>query len=177
MTTGDCARWRHPAIDGSELDVDRYGANLRRVAEAFDETDTIVSMEFMPFSNIPTLRAGLEVVERAGHPNAGLMIDLWHLVRSGGTYEELAAVPLRLIKGVELNDAAAEQIGTGLEDTILRRRLCGEGDFDVAGFVTTLRGMGYEGPWGLEILSETYRRRPMAEAVRDAYVTTAKYLT
>ncbi len=165
-----------PAIDGSLLEPDRYAENLHRVAAAFAETGTIVSMEFMPFSNIPTLAAGLDVVERADHPNAGLMVDLWHLQRSGATYDELAAVPLSRVKGVELSDAAAEQVGPGLEDTVLRRRLCGEGDFDVAGFVSTLRAMGWDGPWGLEILSETYRRRPMVEAVRDAYVTTAAYL-
>ena len=140
------------------------------------ETGTIVSMEFMPFSTIATLAAGLDVVERADHPNAGLMVDLWHLQRSGATYDELAAVPLSRVTGVELSDAAAEQVGTGLEDTVLRRRLCGEGDFDIAGFVATMRAMGWDGPWGLEILSETYRRRPLVEAVRDAYLTTAPYL-
>jgi hypothetical protein len=36
--------------------------------------------------------------------------------------------------------------------------------------------MGWEGPWGLEILSETYRRRPVAEAIPDAYATTARFL-
>lgn len=165
-----------PAVDGSPLDVDRYAENLHRVGAAFAETGTIVGMEFMPFSNIPTLKAGLEVVERAGHPNAGLMIDLWHVLRGGGTYEEIAELPLDVVKGVELNDAAAEQVGTGLDDTILRRRLCGEGDFDIAGFVDVMRSIGWEGPWGLEILSETYRRRPLREAVRDAYLTTERYL-
>ena len=66
--------------------------------------------------------------------------------------------------------------GDGYEDTVLRRALCGEGDFPVEEFIGTLRSIGWEGPWGLEILSESYRRRPVDEAVRDAYATTARYL-
>jgi sugar phosphate isomerase/epimerase len=165
-----------PALDGSTYDADRYAEQLNRVAAAFTETGTAVSLEFMPFSNVPTLAAAVDLVERTDHPNAGLMIDIWHMERGSGTSAELAQVPVRLIKAVELNDGSAQPEGTGYEDTVLRRRLCGEGDFAVAEFISTLRSMGWQGPWGLEILSEVYRRRPMVEAVSDAFATTARFL-
>lgn len=161
-----------PDITGGALDLDLTAAGLRRVADAFARHGTVVAMEFMPFSNIPTLSDGLEVVRRAAHPNAGLMVDIWHLFRAGDTLEDLAAVPLELITGVELNDAPAEQVGSGYEDTVLRRQLCGQGDFPVVPFIQTLTRMGWSGPWGLEIINEQYRRRPVREALRDAYDTT-----
>jgi sugar phosphate isomerase/epimerase len=161
-----------PDISGGALDLDRAAAGLHRVADAFAQHGTVVAMEFMPFSNIPTLAAGLEVVRKAEHPNAGLMVDIWHLIRAGDTLEDLAAVPLNLITGVELNDAPAEQVGSGYEDTVLRRQLCGQGDFPVVPFIETLTRMGWAGPWGLEIINEQYRTRPVDEALREAYATT-----
>lgn len=165
-----------PDIESGPLDPDRYAAELYRVAEAFAPAGAVVCLEFMPFSNVPTLAAGAELVYRAGHRNAGLMIDLWHLVRGGISLDELAVVPLELITAVELDDGDARQIGTGYEDTVLRRKLCGQGDFPVVPFVETLAKMGWSGPWGLEVISENYRRRPIHEALADAYSTTARCL-
>jgi sugar phosphate isomerase/epimerase len=33
------------------------------------------------------------------------------------------------------------------------RRLPGDGDFDIAGFVAAVRATGFRGPWGVEVLS------------------------
>jgi sugar phosphate isomerase/epimerase len=80
-------------------------------------------------------------------------------------------VPLRHIVGVELNDADAEQIGTLFEDTVHRRRLCGEGTVDLAGIIAALRTAGWHGPWGVEILSDEHRKKPVRQAVADAFRT------
>ncbi len=165
-----------PDITGGPLDLDRSADGLHRVADAFDRHGTVVALEFMPFSSVPTLAAGLELVRASDHPNAGLMVDIWHLMRAGDTLEDLAAVPLELLAGVELDDAPAEQVGPGYEDTVLRRRLCGQGDLPVVAFAETLLRMGWSGPWGLEIISEEYRRRPVREALREAYDTTRAVL-
>jgi sugar phosphate isomerase/epimerase len=136
----------------------------------------VVSLEFMPFSNIPDLAAGVELVRTVNRANLGLMVDLWHLVRSGTTLEELAGTPVELINGVELDDGSAGPVGDGYEDTILRRLLCGHGDFPVVEFIRTLRAMGWDGPWGLEIINAEYRRRPVREALASAYASTVDCL-
>ncbi|HEX7149275.1 MAG TPA: TIM barrel protein [Actinomycetota bacterium] len=91
-----------------------------------------VGLEFLPWSNIPTVHDGLRLVEDAGHDAGGLVIDVWHTERAGTPPAELASVPLRHIVGVELSDAAADQVSTLFEDTANRRRLCGEGAFATA---------------------------------------------
>lgn len=161
-----------PDIEHSDFDLEKYAENFHRIADAFAQVGALVAMEFMPFSNIDTLSRGLDVVRTAGHPNGGLMVDLWHLMRGSGTLDELSRVPLEHITGVELADGDAQQIGTGYEDTVLRRRLCGQGRFPVAGFIKTMRSIGWSGPWGLEIISEEHRKRPMPEAVAEAFATT-----
>jgi sugar phosphate isomerase/epimerase len=142
------------------------------MSEAFSQVGTKIALEFMPFSNISTLTRALELVQTADHPAGGLMVDLWHLMRGAGTLDELAKVPLHFIAGVELDDGDAEQVGDGYSDTVLRRRLCGEGSFPVAEAIRVLRGLGWNGPWGVEILSEVYRVRPLDEAVPDAFAST-----
>lgn len=67
--------------------------------------------------------------------------------------------------GVELNDAADQVLGTLFEDTVDRRMLCGEGAFDLPGLVNVLRELGFDGPWGVEILSESFRKLAVDEAV------------
>ena len=84
----------------------------------------------------------------------------------------LAAIPAHLIAAVELDDAAAQPVGSLWEDTIDKRRLPGQGDLDVPGFINAVRSAGWSGPWGVEILSDEYRKRPLAEATAEAYEAT-----
>lgn len=162
-----------PDIHGGPYDRDRYAEALHGVCEDFARAGTVVALEFMPFSNINTLQRALDLVRTAGHPAGGLMVDLWHVERGSATLEELARVPLDLIKGVELDDGDAQQVGDGYSDTVLRRKLPGQGAFRVVEFINVMRDIGWNGPWGVEILSETYRVRPLSEAVPEAYAAAA----
>jgi sugar phosphate isomerase/epimerase len=69
---------------------------------------------------------------------------------------------------VELNDADPEVVGTLFEDTVHRRRYCGEGSFDLTGIITALRTAGWAGPWGVEILSVEHRALPVRQALSRA---------
>jgi len=103
------------------------------------------------------------------HPVAGLVIDAWHVFRASTPLSEVDDVlaPSHIF-GVELNDAAPEVVGTLFEDTVDRRLLCGEGCFDLAGLITLLRGKGFDGPWGVEILSSSFRRLPVLQGLELA---------
>jgi sugar phosphate isomerase/epimerase len=58
-----------------------------------------------------------------------------------------------------------------VDETINHRRLPGEGEFDVAGYVEACRNHGYGGPWGVEVLSAELRKLPIEEEFRRAYET------
>ena len=72
------------------------------------------------------------------------------------------------IIGVELNDADEHVLGTLFEDTVHRRRYCGEGAFDLPAMISALRNAGWSGPWGVEILSDEHRSLPVEAALRRA---------
>lgn len=133
---------------------------------------TRVLYEMMPFSNIDSVENALELVQGAGAPNGGIVFDLWHIVKGKVPYEKVARVPLRYLRGIEINDGTFECPWEMHEDTINHRRLCGEGEFDVKGFVALMLQAGYEGPWGIEVLNEELRKKPLDEIVTRAFSTT-----
>jgi sugar phosphate isomerase/epimerase len=104
------------------------------------------------------------------------LLTVWHTERGKTPPAELATVPLRSIVGDELSDADTDQVGTLFEDTANRRRLCGQGSFDLRGCIRALRAAGWTGPWGVEILSEDFRRLPVREATAAAFTTAAAQL-
>ena len=137
-------------------------------AKAVEDVGARLGLEFFPWSNVKTLHDGLRLVEATGHDGAGVVIDVWHIERAHTPVADLASVPLHQIVGVELNDADPEVVGTLYEDTVNRRRYCGEGSFDLPGIVAALRTAGWTGPWGVEILSEEHRSLPVRDALARA---------
>jgi sugar phosphate isomerase/epimerase len=140
------------------------------------EHGTKIGFELMPFGMIDTLKDCLTMIEGAGAANGGILFDLWHLAKMRVPYEELQQVPLKWIVGVELNDGTFDAPWSLHEDTINHRRFCGEGEFDVKGFVECIRKTGYLGPWGIEVLSEDLRSMPLDEAVSKAFKSTMNYV-
>jgi sugar phosphate isomerase/epimerase len=135
-----------------------------------------LGLEFLPWTNIADLWSGVRFIEAAGHPNGGLVIDVWHMDRSGSLADDLLKVQVDYVSGVELNDADSVVVGGLYEDTIDRRRYCGEGTFELPAFISALRRIGWTGPWGVEILSTQHRRTRVELALEKAYETARQQL-
>ena len=162
-----------PDVADEPWDLDVWAGEFATLAEQADGVGARLGIEFLPWSNLKTVHDGLRLVETAGHPAGGLIIDVWHTERAHTPPADLADVPGSRIVGVELNDADSRLVGTLFEDTVHRRRLCGEGSFDLPGIVAALRTAGWSGPWGVEILSDAHRALPVGEAAAAAYRTAA----
>jgi sugar phosphate isomerase/epimerase len=134
---------------------------------------TRIGFELMPFAMVTTLEETLEMLEGADAPNGGVVIDLWHMVKLGIPFEKAAAIPQRFIVGVEINDGYLTSPYDLVVETTQHRLLCGEGEFDVRGFVKAMRQGGYQGAWGIEVLNAALRKRPLTEAAEAAFRTTA----
>ena len=100
-----------------------------------------------------------------------MILDIWHVNHGGIDYTEITHIPKQYIISVELNDADKQQVCTMMEDTINRRKLCGQGDFDIPGFIRSILKTGYDGPFGVEILSEQLRMQPLEIAARESFMT------
>jgi len=160
-------------------DFDMNSVPMPRLIESFaalcaeaEKRGTKILFELIVDAMIRTLPETLEMVSGADAKNGGIMIDLWHIVKLGIPYEDVARIPARFLLGVEINDGTLKCPWSLHEDTINHRKLCGEGEFDVKGFVACLLKAGYSGPWGIEVLSRDLRKKTLAEAATRAFETT-----
>ena len=87
--------------------------------------------------------------------------------------EELKRIPLEYLSWVELSDGQRQNMDDLIDETVNHRRLPGEGEFDIPGYVEACQAVGYHGPWGVEVLSEALRSLPIEEEFQRAYDTTA----
>lgn len=162
-----------PPMPGQDIEhstlVDAFGTLCREAAvEGLG-----IAMEMMPMAGLPTLAENLAVTQAAAAPNGGLLLDIWHLQRCGhGDFQDLAAIPASAVAAMELNDAPGSHGPDLFHDTLNDRLPCGEGDFDVSGFVRALWQAGYRGPVGVEILSPRFRALEPEEAARISHDTT-----
>jgi sugar phosphate isomerase/epimerase len=158
---------------------------LPQIVEAFGElcadaaryTDAKIVYEFMPYDvQVNDVDTALEVVEGADAPNGALAFDTWHLGKLRLEPDELRRIPSRFIGWVELCDGPYEYAEDRLDEVINRRKLPGEGEFPVAEYVSVFRELGYDGPWGVEVLSEELRNLPIEQIFDRAYETTSAQL-
>ncbi len=154
-------------------------APMPRLIEAFAtlcaegaERGTKVGFELMPFAMIKTLEDSLRLVQGVGASNGGICLDTWHIVKLKIPYHELRRIPSQYITSVELNDGTFDCPWSLHEDTVNHRRFCGEGEFDVKGFIAAIQAAGYRGPWGIEVLSEELRKWPLNRLTTRAFETT-----
>jgi sugar phosphate isomerase/epimerase len=142
------------------------------VADAAQHCSAKVLYEFMPFDvNVNSVDTALEVMD--GIDNTGVVIDTWHMGKLGIKPDDLRKIPLDRLGWVELSDGQYEDMEDQLDEVVNRRRLPGEGEFDIRGYVEVCQDMGYAEPWGVEVLSEELRALPLDEMYRRSYTSAA----
>ncbi len=175
MTAAEALGARHIKIgdfDMNTVPMSHLIESFAKLCAEAAEYGTKILFELIVDAMIRTLPETLEMVRGADAKNGGIMIDLWHVVKLGIPYQDVAAIPARYLLGVELNDGTLECPWDLHEDTVNHRRFCGEGEFDVKGFVDCLMKAGYSGPWGIEVLSQELRKKSLKYAATHAFETT-----
>ena len=135
------------------------------------EHGTSVAYEFMyRDATAGSLEAALSVVRGAGAANGGLALDLWHVVDLDVSTASVRELPAGTVVAAEVSDGARSP-GSGARRTMRDRRLPGDGDFDIGGFVAAVRAAGFQGPWGVELLSAAIGDVGPDELARRAYLS------
>lgn len=164
-----------PGIVGDPVEAGIMRDNWAQLCQQASTHGTRVALESAPYSYFPTVESIVSLVSDVDHPNGGVLLDIWHVYRSGMDYSTMAdIVPQEILFAVELADAREKVAGSLFEDTINHRELCGEGDADVPAFIRAIDQIGFDGPWGVEIISNAHRARPVEEALAVAYASTER---
>ena len=112
-------------------------------------------------------KSGWEICRLAGRHNGGLLVDTWHYFHSGADAATLRKVPADQIVAIQFDDA--DKISTDMLYDTLRRRVPGEGIFDLIGFIRLLDEIGVQAPVSVEIISPELQELPIEEAARIAH--------
>lgn len=157
--------------------VDRGRGDSRRAAESIREVGSLaarhgvrLAIEFnSQAEQLNTLASAREVLAKAAHPACGLLLDTYHLWRSGATLRELEGVPLVEIAYVQYSDVPAR----GLEPGKFTDRLPpGQGVVPFTEFFALLARTGYLGFLSYEAPNPAAWARPPEEVAREALAAT-----
>jgi len=156
---------------GRECSMARLIDSFAALCAEAAEHGTRIVFEPMAVSMVHTLKDVLTMVEGAGAKNGGIMLDLWHVLNLGISYEEVGRIPLQYVFGAEVDDGSFKLSAGTRRELIVNRRFCGQGEFDIKGFIGSVEKTGYAGPWGVEIFSEDLLSTPLEELSTRAFNT------
>jgi sugar phosphate isomerase/epimerase len=165
---------RYGLAIGTDPDLARTADRFGRLCERAAAGGLRLGLEFMRFTEVRTLADAVGVVRAAGHPAGGVLIDMLHLIRSGGRPEDLVGIDPDLLAYAQLCDAPAaapgEALGQLVDEALVGRTLPGDGGLPVAEILARLP----EGrPLSCEIMSSALQERHPDPAVRAKVVADA----
>lgn len=149
------ATWFLPFSDERPYDDNRrfYIERFKPISQILSEHGISLGLEFVgpktlrnghKYEFIYQMEATLELGAEIG-PNMGLLLDCYHWYTSHSTVDALKTLTPQQVVYVHVNDAPS---GVAIDDQLDGVRcLPGEtGVIDIAGFLGTLKAIGYDGP-------------------------------
>lgn len=132
---------RHLIAQAPDSDLARAIDHFSQLCEHAARRALTVELEFVTWTQTRDLARAAQIVAGAARPNGGILIDVLHFARSGCVPEEIARLPARWFRYVQICDAprAAPDSEEGLIHAARCDRLyLGEGELDVAGILSAL---------------------------------------
>jgi len=131
------------------------GDRYRTILEIGDETGVYPNLEIWgAVQTLYSLSDAVAIAAWAGHPKAGLLLDVYHMFRGGSPFEGLSLLNGRRIVMFHVNDYPAEPPREQQEDR--HRIYCGDGIAPLPMIFRTLRDIGYEGSLSFEVFNPEY---------------------
>jgi len=127
-----------------------------------------IALELVAWGNVRDVDTALAII--GDIPNAGLVIDSWHVFRAGVPLADLKRIAANRILCVQVNDAGKVPVGQRSAET-MNRSLCGQGAFDLSAFAATLDDMGVAAPFSVEVISPELAALGRNEAAKISFDT------
>ena len=163
-------------LSGGTVEMSLITEAFAEVCQDFAKVGSKVVYEMIPFAVLNNLKDSLTMIADANQKNGGFMLDTWHAYKTNTSFEDIAGIPKKWLKRVELNDGyiRAPEGMSVLEEATENRFLCGEGEFDLKGIIQAIKATGYDGIYGVEVMNKDLRTWPLEKAVKETYDTTIK---
>ena len=177
LETGARLGAREALVAGNDPDEQRLADRFGAFCDLAAGFGIGANLEPMPWADLRDFGQGARIVEAVGRDNAGLVIDPIHFDRAGNRPDEIASLPARRLRYMQLCDAPAERpadVETVIHQARAERLMPGDGGLDLRGI---LRAVPPGIPVSVEIPMRTLARSvPALERARRMLAKTRQLL-
>lgn len=143
------------------------------VADAIADTDVRLCLEFNWSPLVKSLRTAVEVVQRTGRANVGVLFDPAHYHCTPTKFEQINATSVAHIYHVHVDDMRDKpgELSHCNDDRVLP----GQGCLDLRAIFDALERYGYKGYYSIEMFSKELWALPPLEAAKRMYDSLLPY--
>jgi 2-keto-myo-inositol isomerase len=147
------------------VDLSHAANRFAELLKIGDEIGVAPSMEFLGFvDGINNVASAWTIASNAGDPTATVVADVFHMIRGGGSVDDLLTLPGERIACFHINDLPAHP--DPLTQTDADRVMVGDGIADLGRVIANLRTIGFHGPLSLEIFNRELWAKDPFEVIR-----------
>lgn len=139
--------------------ADAIGAISRRAAAS----GAAITLEGIPESTFESIGGALDVARACGESNCFVLLDIWHLTRSGGGVADVQAFPAGMIGAIQISDRKEPAPGSAYMP-MSGRMLPGEGELPLDELVDAALVNNPELTIEIEVFSEELEVLPVDAA-------------
>lgn len=149
-----------------KVDLIRAAARFAELLKLGRQVGVTPSMEFLGFvDGVKTVSSAWAIASGAGDPQATVVADVFHMIRGGGSVDDLLELQGGRLAHFHINDVPASP--PPLEQTDSDRVLPGDGIADLPRVLANLRSIGYRGPISLELFNPGLWQKDPTEVCRE----------
>ncbi len=153
------------ATRGGQLDLRAAAERYRTLLEIGARTEVLPQIELWGFSqNLSRLEELLFVAAGAMHPDACILLDVYHMYKGGSDFTNLDLVPGKKMHCLHMNDYP--DIGRDQISDADRVYPGGDGIAPLDKILQTLVAGGFAGTLSLELFNRSYWERPAATVAK-----------
>ncbi len=135
------------------------GERYRAVLELGRQMGVVPQLELWGGSPaISRISQAVAIAIESGHPDATLLLDVFHIYRGGSRFEGLRLLGPNAMRLFHINDYPAEPPREAVRDH--HRLFPGDGVAPLKQILSTLAGIGFRGWLSLELFNPTYYKKP-----------------
>jgi 2-keto-myo-inositol isomerase len=143
------------------VDLGRATERFAELLEIGDEVGLLPSMEFLGFvDGIKDVSSAWAIASGTGDARATVVADVFHMIRGGGTVDDLLQLSGERLACFHINDLPRQPDPLAQRDE--DRVMVGDGIADLPRVIANLRTIGYRGPLSLELFNhELWSQDPL----------------
>lgn len=128
-----------------------------------------LAIEPMPFGAIRRLADAVKLIHDAQHTGVGLVLDTWHLLKSGTVSAEVAAIPVDLVACVQLADVDMDWTISTRDASLSTRKPPGLGEGHLITFIRPLLTLPTRVDFTVEVMARDLDKMAPQARARTLY--------